>query len=140
MAAGKLDNLKNGPLYWVDSADSQPCIGTAGAITWHLKALGRLFHSGLPHKAINPIELGFETLNIIQRAWAVCVPSMSCVACCSACDWVCRVCRQVLLGVPSAREGSRVQVCHAIHDEAHACHHPQGRPEPGACMLLLLCV
>jgi hypothetical protein len=31
MAAGKLDKLKNGPVYWVDSADSEPCIGTAGA-------------------------------------------------------------------------------------------------------------
>ncbi len=66
MAAGKLDKLKNGPLYWVDSADSQPCIGTAGAIQWHMKSLGRLFHSGLPHKAINSIELGMEGFKIVQ--------------------------------------------------------------------------
>lgn len=27
---GHMDELKQGPLFWVDSADSQPCIGTAG--------------------------------------------------------------------------------------------------------------
>ena len=47
---GKLDNLKNGPLYWVDTSDSQPCLGTASAAMWTLKCRGRLFHSGLPHK------------------------------------------------------------------------------------------
>lgn len=24
---GKLDNLKDGPIYWIDSADTDPCIG-----------------------------------------------------------------------------------------------------------------
>ena len=24
---GKLDILKNGPIYWIDSADMDPCIG-----------------------------------------------------------------------------------------------------------------
>ena len=24
---GKLDHLKDGPLFWVDSADSHPCMG-----------------------------------------------------------------------------------------------------------------
>jgi hypothetical protein len=50
---GKLDHLKNGPVFWCDSADSQPCIGTAAAIQWTIKANGYLFHSGLPHKGIN---------------------------------------------------------------------------------------
>ena len=47
---GKLESLKDGPVYWVDSADSQPCMGTASAVMWTLKCRGRLFHSGLPHK------------------------------------------------------------------------------------------
>ena len=46
----KLDHLKNGPVYWVDSADSHPCLATASASMWTLKCDGRLFHSGLPHK------------------------------------------------------------------------------------------
>jgi len=42
---------------WVDCADSQPCLGTCGSLTWTLKATGKLFHSGLPHKGINALEL-----------------------------------------------------------------------------------
>ena len=29
MECGKLDHLKNGPIYWVDSADTNPCMGEA---------------------------------------------------------------------------------------------------------------
>jgi acetylornithine deacetylase len=53
-SSGKLAELKvqNGPVMWVDSADSQPCIGTAGNLQWSIKANGKLFHSGLPHQVI----------------------------------------------------------------------------------------
>ncbi|GLT91209.1 hypothetical protein SLE2022_091090 [Rubroshorea leprosula] len=61
-----LDKLKNGPLFWIDTADKQPCIGTGGMIPWKLHVKGKLFHSGLPHKAINPLELGMEALKVIQ--------------------------------------------------------------------------
>eukprot|EP00008_Paramoeba_atlantica_P013413 CAMPEP_0201487680 /NCGR_PEP_ID=MMETSP0151_2-20130828/15104_1 /ASSEMBLY_ACC=CAM_ASM_000257 /TAXON_ID=200890 /ORGANISM="Paramoeba atlantica, Strain 621/1 / CCAP 1560/9" /LENGTH=440 /DNA_ID=CAMNT_0047872801 /DNA_START=59 /DNA_END=1381 /DNA_ORIENTATION=+ len=64
---GKMDFLKSGPLYWVDSADSQPCIGTAAAIEWSLTVKGRLGHSGLPHKSVNPIELAFDAVSFIQK-------------------------------------------------------------------------
>lgn len=66
VAEGMLEHLKDGPILWVDSADSQPCIGTAGVNTWTLKAEGRLFHSGLPHKGINAIELAHEAVKEIQ--------------------------------------------------------------------------
>jgi acetylornithine deacetylase len=66
VAEGKLDHCKPGPVVWVDCADSQPCIGTAGAITWHLTATGHRFHSGLPHKGINGIELGMEACARLQ--------------------------------------------------------------------------
>ncbi len=46
---------------------SQPCIGTGGIIAWQLTAHGKLFHSGLPHKSVNPIELGMEALAHLQR-------------------------------------------------------------------------
>ena len=29
---GKLDFLKDGPLFWVDSADSQPCMGESSLL------------------------------------------------------------------------------------------------------------
>ncbi|KAJ4728704.1 acetylornithine deacetylase [Melia azedarach] len=63
---GKLNKLKGGPLFWIDTADKQPCIGTGGMIPWKLHVTGKLFHSGLAHKAINPLELAMEALKEIQ--------------------------------------------------------------------------
>ncbi|PKI57136.1 hypothetical protein CRG98_022426 [Punica granatum] len=63
---GMLSELKKGPLFWIDTADKQPCIGTGGMIPWRLRVTGKLFHSGLPHKAINPLELAMEALKEIQ--------------------------------------------------------------------------
>lgn len=65
--AGKLSDAKNGPVYWVDSADSQPCCGTTGMMSWSIKCTGRLFHSGFPHKGINSIELASEAVNVVQQ-------------------------------------------------------------------------
>eukprot|EP00605_Chrysophyceae_sp_TOSAG23-4_P000552 GSChrysophyteH1.ASY1.ANO1.622.1 assembled CDS len=64
---GYMNSLKAGPLFWIDSADSQPCIGTAGVVNWAIKCKGKLFHSGLPHKGINSIELCTDVLNYIQK-------------------------------------------------------------------------
>ncbi|XP_010559314.1 PREDICTED: acetylornithine deacetylase [Tarenaya hassleriana] len=61
-----LDKLKSGPLFWIDTADKQPCIGTGGMLPWKLHVTGKLFHSGLAHKAINAMELGMEALKEIQ--------------------------------------------------------------------------
>ncbi|KAL6279680.1 hypothetical protein ACE6H2_016561 [Prunus campanulata] len=63
---GLLNQLKKGPLFWIDTADKQPCIGTGGMIPWKLHVTGKLFHSGLAHKAINPLELAMEALKEIQ--------------------------------------------------------------------------
>ncbi|KAM1475850.1 hypothetical protein ACFX1Q_037464 [Malus domestica] len=63
---GLLSKLKDGPLFWIDTADKQPCIGTGGMIPWKLHVTGKLFHSGLPHRAINPLELSMEALKEIQ--------------------------------------------------------------------------
>ena len=57
MTTGKLDHIKSGPVIWVDCADMHPCLGTAASIVWHLKVKGKLFHSGLPHKGINSLEM-----------------------------------------------------------------------------------
>ncbi|XP_050376154.1 acetylornithine deacetylase isoform X2 [Argentina anserina] len=63
---GLLNKLKDGPLFWIDTADKQPCVGTGGSIPWKLHVTGKLFHSGLVHKAINPLELAMEALKEIQ--------------------------------------------------------------------------
>lgn len=64
---GELDHLKGGPLFWLDTADKQPCIGTGGMSAWTLKVFGKMFHSGLPHKSINPLELAMDSLSEIQK-------------------------------------------------------------------------
>jgi len=74
MATGKLDHIKSGPVFWVDVADSHPCVGTAGSINWHLKAKGKLFHSGLPHKAVNALELCNAACAELQNRFYKAVP------------------------------------------------------------------
>jgi hypothetical protein len=64
---GELAFLKNGPLIWLDSADIGPTLGTGSVASWQLKANGKLFHSGLPHKAINAIELASEAVRVMQQ-------------------------------------------------------------------------
>src|SRR5690606_31116262 len=36
VAQGKLDDLKSGPIYWLDSADFGPTVGTGGVAMWEL--------------------------------------------------------------------------------------------------------
>ncbi|EQC26966.1 acetylornithine deacetylase, partial [Saprolegnia diclina VS20] len=67
METGKIDFLKNGPVLWIDCSDSQPCIGTAGVITWSLRATGKLFHSGLPHLGMNALEMAMDAVNELQK-------------------------------------------------------------------------
>lgn len=38
---GKLNHLKNGPLYWTDCADEQPCVGSGAVLEWALSAQGK---------------------------------------------------------------------------------------------------
>lgn len=67
MNSGKMDFIKDGPIIWIDCADSEPCMGTAGVITWTIEAKGKLFHSGLPHQGINGLELGMDALKYVQK-------------------------------------------------------------------------
>jgi len=64
---GELKDLKNGPLFWTDSANFGPTIGTGGILCWSLTAVGRNFHSGFPNKAINPISMAHNALQHIQK-------------------------------------------------------------------------
>jgi acetylornithine deacetylase len=64
---GELDFLKHGPLIWLDSANFGPTLGTGGVQDWEMVVNGKLFHSGLPHKAINTIYLANEVLKYIEE-------------------------------------------------------------------------
>jgi len=59
---GKIDHLKKGPMFWVDSSDRHPCIGTGTMMPWELVAKGRQGHSGLPQDAVNALILGYEAV------------------------------------------------------------------------------
>ena len=63
---GELEDLKHGPLYWIDSANFGPTLGTGGVVAWKLHVSGKKFHSGVPHKGINAIELANEAMRYIQ--------------------------------------------------------------------------
>ena len=64
---GELEFAKTGPVFWIDSADIGPTVGTAGVMTWKMKATGYSGHSGVPQNAINSLTLGFEALKYIQQ-------------------------------------------------------------------------
>ena len=64
---GKLDHLKDGPLYWLDSADFGPTIGTGGMATWKLTVEGKAAHSGFPQNGINAAELAFAATQALQN-------------------------------------------------------------------------
>jgi len=65
---GKLDHLKHGPVYWIDSADFGPTIGTGGMATWRLITEGKVSHSGFPQNGVNAAELAFTATQALQ-AW-----------------------------------------------------------------------
>jgi acetylornithine deacetylase len=64
---GYMEHLLAGPLFWIDSADTNPCIGTAGMLQWRLKCNGKLFHSGMPHRGINSVEFAMDVVDRIQQ-------------------------------------------------------------------------
>jgi acetylornithine deacetylase/succinyl-diaminopimelate desuccinylase-like protein len=61
VGAGKMDSLRDGPIYWLDSADFGPTIGTAGVASWELAVTGVPGHSGMPQNCVNALELAMAT-------------------------------------------------------------------------------
>ncbi|MEB2311363.1 MAG: M20/M25/M40 family metallo-hydrolase [Sorangiineae bacterium] len=61
VGAGHLDALRGGPIYWLDSADFGPTVGTGGMCMWELAVEGVPGHSGLTHNCVNALELAMAT-------------------------------------------------------------------------------
>jgi len=72
---GMLKPMRNGWMYWVDSADTQPCIGCCTCMSWSLTAKGRMGHSGLPEVSINALTLAFEAMAELLRRFYVKYPA-----------------------------------------------------------------
>ena len=65
---GALEPLKQGPLYWLDSADFGPTLGTGGIVTWELLVKGVAGHSGMPQNCVNALALGMSVVQSLD-AW-----------------------------------------------------------------------
>ncbi|HEY3236589.1 MAG TPA: M20/M25/M40 family metallo-hydrolase [Polyangiaceae bacterium] len=61
VAQGAIDDLKAGPIYWLDSADFGPTVGTGGIQMWRLEVTGVTGHSGMTHNCVNALELAMAT-------------------------------------------------------------------------------
>lgn len=74
---GELEVLRKGPLYWIDSANMGPTLGTGGMLTWKLTVNGEKGHSGVPQAAINALELAMEAIRHAQERFfrVRCVPA-----------------------------------------------------------------
>ena len=67
VSSGRMDDLKDGPIYWLDSADFGPTVGTGGVAMWQLRVTGVGGHSGMTHNCVNALELGMATtLALVQ--------------------------------------------------------------------------
>lgn len=71
---GALEPLKEGPIYWLDSADFGPTLGTGGIATWDLQAKGVPGHSGMPHNCVNALELAMAAVQALVAWFAEQVP------------------------------------------------------------------
>jgi acetylornithine deacetylase/succinyl-diaminopimelate desuccinylase-like protein len=71
---GALEPLKSGPLYWLDSADFGPTLGTGGIATWELRATGVPGHSGMPQNCVNALELCMAAVRALVEWFDTNVP------------------------------------------------------------------
>lgn len=60
-SVGALDDLRDGTIYWLDSADFGPTVGTGGMAMWRLEVSGVGGHSGFTQNCVNALELANAT-------------------------------------------------------------------------------
>jgi acetylornithine deacetylase/succinyl-diaminopimelate desuccinylase-like protein len=71
---GALDALKDGPVYWLDSTDFGPTVGTGGVGRWDLHVVGVAGHSGMPHNCVNALELAMATSSALTEWFRAAYP------------------------------------------------------------------
>ncbi len=73
---GRLKDLVGQPVYWLDSANFGPTLGTGGNAIWELKVTGVGGHSGMPQNCVNALELAMAvSLELGGFLRAVCCPA-----------------------------------------------------------------
>jgi acetylornithine deacetylase len=68
--AGALAPLRQGPIYWLDSTDFGPTVGTGGVARWDLRVTGVTGHSGMAHNCVNALELAMAATRALGE-WFV---------------------------------------------------------------------
>lgn len=64
---GRLKDLVGQPVYWLDSANFGPSVGTGGNNIWELKVKGVGGHSGMPQNCVNALELAMAVSLELSR-------------------------------------------------------------------------
>lgn len=62
---GLLEEMKKGPVYWLDSADTVPVLACGTALAWKLKVHGKKAHTGFPLNGINPIPIAMDVTRML---------------------------------------------------------------------------
>lgn len=62
---GLLDEMKKGPVYWIDSADVVPVLASGTALAWKLRVNGKKAHTGFPLNGINPIPIAMDVTRML---------------------------------------------------------------------------
>lgn len=64
---GVMDWLKNGPLYWVDVAESIPFVGSGTCMKWKAIVIGKGGHSAILENFINPVDIGPKFIEAVKQ-------------------------------------------------------------------------
>lgn len=62
---GLLNEMKKGPVYWIDSADVVPVLACGTALAWKLRVNGKKAHTGFPLNGINPIPIAMDVTRML---------------------------------------------------------------------------
>lgn len=64
---GLLEQIKGGPVYWLDASDIVPVLACGTGMAWSLKVYGKKAHTGFPHNGINPVPIAFNVVELIVK-------------------------------------------------------------------------
>jgi acetylornithine deacetylase len=70
LEVGAMDPLRAGPIFWLDSTDFGPTVGTGGSARWDLFVEGVAGHSGMPHHCVNALELAMAVVRDLGEWFA----------------------------------------------------------------------
>jgi acetylornithine deacetylase len=67
LECGAMDPLRADPVFWLDSTDFGPTVGTGGVARWDLDVSGVAGHSGMPHNCVNALQLANAATRTLEE-------------------------------------------------------------------------